>query len=419
MVIFLFSGVFFSCSYLECNAFKYNGYSQDQHNGRPENTFIDSFGHYRSRRNVDGNMTSCENCTKTRDDHKYYVSEIVKDGQRYWREIQGNPKTVEKHGLSDHFLQKQELKLSFRFPYYGHFLKSVVLTTGGFLYMDTHDTTLITEVQYLAPLMAYFSSQMDENSKIYTLDDGTQLTVQWFNVSVHNKTDAGRFNFQCTLHKNGTIWFAYKEIPVPVDSIQDSNHPVRVGLSDAFVIYVRHSERPIIYRIFFIYSQVNITKDSIVSGSAVVFHPLPSCVSANSCPDCMRLSDTTEFECQWCPATKRCSDGADRYRAEWHKANCYLDAVKQSSDKRCLAGVVKPRKSSGGIGAGAIVGICIVLVLVFSVAAWCVYAYRHPTSKSGLMLIDATRLPRQLFKRSGGSTNTGDAAPSDIKPEVL
>lgn len=42
----------------------------------------------------------------------------------------------------------------------------------GFLYMDTHDTTLITEVQYLAPLMAYFSSQMDENSKIYTLDDG-------------------------------------------------------------------------------------------------------------------------------------------------------------------------------------------------------------------------------------------------------
>lgn len=52
--------------------------------------------------------------------------------------------------------------------------------------------------------------------------------------------------------------------------------------------------------------------------------------------------------------------------------------------------MVKPRKSSGGIGAGGIVGICIVLVLVFSVAAWCVYAYRHPTSKSGLMLIDVS-----------------------------
>ena len=38
--------------------------------------------------------------------------------------------------------------------------------------MDTHDTRLMTEVQYLAPLMAYFSSQMDENSKVYTLDDG-------------------------------------------------------------------------------------------------------------------------------------------------------------------------------------------------------------------------------------------------------
>ena len=67
------------------------------------------------------------------------------------------------------------------------------------------------------------------------------------------------------------------QIPVNVSSIPDvQNHPVRVGISDAFVKYYRPVWRPIIYRIFVIYSQVNITKNSVVNGSAVVFHPQTS-----------------------------------------------------------------------------------------------------------------------------------------------
>ena len=68
------------------------------------------------------------------------------------------------------------------------------------------------------------------------------------------------------------------QIPVNVSSIPDVRyHPVRVGISDAFVIHYRHLGRPgIIYRVFHIYSQVNITKNSVVSGSAVVFHPQTS-----------------------------------------------------------------------------------------------------------------------------------------------
>ena len=59
----------------------------------------------------------------------------------------------------------------------------------------------------------------------------------------------------------------------------------------------------------------------------------------------------------------------------------------QISDERCAP---KGTKSKGGIGAGAIFGICIVLVLVISIGAWCVYAYRYPTSKSGLFLIEVS-----------------------------
>ena len=58
----------------------------------------------------------------------------------------------------------------------------------------------------------------------------------------------------------------------------------------------------------------------------------------------------------------------------------------------------KQRQSKGGIGAGAIVAIFIVLILICCIGAWCVYAYRHPTSKSGLFLIDVSSSSSFLFK---------------------
>ena len=42
----------------------------------------------------------------------------------------------------------------------------------GFLYMDVYNTSLLTDVQYLAPLMAYFSPDHHPDSKVITLDDG-------------------------------------------------------------------------------------------------------------------------------------------------------------------------------------------------------------------------------------------------------
>ena len=59
--------------------------------------------------------------------------------------------------------------------------------------------------------------------------------------------------------------------------------------------------------------------------------------------------------------------------------------------EECLRDGIKSeeRKSkSKGIGGAAIFGICLVLILIIALAAWCVYAYKHPTSKSGLFLIE-------------------------------
>lgn len=221
----LIFGVLLSCFYLECKALQYQDscYNFLSSLLETDNTLdLIRHDHHRSRRNLGGVLTNdskdCEqpeknlNCSEVEVHHKYYVSQIINSGKDYWVDVQGNPDHEEHYKLSDSYLLRKHYPLKFKFPYYGHLLDSVVLTTGGFLYMDVHDTRLMTQVQYLAPLMAYFNPHLDKDSKVLTLHDESKLTVQWNQVHLHNNKSAGPFTFQCTLHKNGTIWFAYQAV---------------------------------------------------------------------------------------------------------------------------------------------------------------------------------------------------------------
>jgi hypothetical protein len=68
------------------------------------------------------------------------------------------------------------------------------------------------------------------------LSVGTAFTVQWEKVVLQDKPDSGDFTFQATLHSNGNIVFVYLNVPVLIENIQDDQHPVKVGLSDAYII---------------------------------------------------------------------------------------------------------------------------------------------------------------------------------------
>lgn len=68
------------------------------------------------------------------------------------------------------------------------------------------------------------------------MDNGTAFTVQWEKVSLQDKPNNGDFTFQTTLFKNGDIIFVYKNVPLLIENIQDDFHPVKVGLSDAYII---------------------------------------------------------------------------------------------------------------------------------------------------------------------------------------
>lgn len=58
----------------------------------------------------------------------------------------------------------------------------------------------------------------------------------WEKVVLQDKPDAGAFTFQVTLHQNGDIVFVYSVIPLMVEQIEDTAHPVKVGLSDAYIM---------------------------------------------------------------------------------------------------------------------------------------------------------------------------------------
>ena len=80
----------------------------------------------------------------------------------------------------------------------------------------------------------------EESATVKYADNGTTLVVEWGNVYLQGREGSqhmeGPFTFQAILHKNGDIIFAYKTIPVSIMTITDDEHPVKVGLSDAYII---------------------------------------------------------------------------------------------------------------------------------------------------------------------------------------
>uniref|UniRef100_A0A8D2J0T7 Plexin domain containing 1 n=1 Tax=Varanus komodoensis TaxID=61221 RepID=A0A8D2J0T7_VARKO len=220
--------------------------------------------------------------------------------------------------------------LSFDFPFYGHHLRQVTIATGGFLFMGDIIHRMLTATQYIAPLMANFNPSYSRNSTVKYFDNGTVFVVQWDQVYLEGKEDRGCFIFQTALHSDGRIVFGYKDIPMSVLEISSTQHPVKAGLSDAFMILnsspgIPESHRRTIYE----YHRVELDTSKITSASAVEFVPLPTCLQHHSCEVCM-ASDVT-FNCSWCHVLQRCSNGFDRYREEWLEYGCGQEAA----DKTC------------------------------------------------------------------------------------
>ncbi|XP_062848911.1 plexin domain-containing protein 2 [Trichomycterus rosablanca] len=385
--------------------------------------------------------------TERDSNHLYYISKI------YGKDLWVNAEQMEKgrvHGvLSNSNRQALTVNLSFAFPYYGHFLREITVTTGGFLYTGDVIHKMLTATQYIAPLMANFDPSISPHSTVVYSDNGTAFVVQWNHVYLQDEAHLGSFSFQATLHSDGRITFAYKEIPVDISEIRSENHPVKVGLSDAFVVLHNIQHNPgIRRRTIYEYHRVELQKSRIHNSTVVELLPLPTCLQFSSCDSCVTAH--ISFNCNWCNRLQRCSSGFDRNRQDWVDSGC-LDDVKNQScaqtanrtqllrvsesppihrtadstttaqpgSKNTTESTTDPVHStiltlnqqaerqeehSEKLQTGLLVGIILLVLLLVGAVLATIYMYHHPTSSASLFFIERrpSHWPAMKFRRGSG-----------------
>jgi len=223
-----------------------------------------------------------------------------------------------KHGLSDTMVGAELITPLFPFPFYGHPLTEMYITTHGFLSLSPRLHDYIYKTQYIAPLRIKLDPSRSNSSTISVLSLPERLTVEWSNVTVMESAahpSGGSFTFQVTIFPNGDIVFVYIEVqPVLTTSALYDQEPV-AGISDAFLINGAELH---------LYNKINIDNIDINTRTVAVFRHMPSCVQQDSCGSCLDLRLKTNFTCFWCESAGHCSDGADRLREHWDSNECHL-----------------------------------------------------------------------------------------------
>lgn len=284
------------------------------------------------------NTTMPSNMTRKDDSHIYYNSSLFlksEEAMPFWADMDNktsNPMpNVTRHAmLSNSYRRAATVNLSFEFPFYGHLMKNVTIATGGFLYLGHPVHSWLAATQYIAPLMANFDTRGDNTSSIKYADNSTAFVIQWENLKLKDKkldVIDDRFSFQAILKKNGDIVFVYKSVPVNLTVIPDQTHPVKVGLSDAYVIdktafFIR---KKTIYE----YHRAEMKSEPIGNETAIYFTALTTCNRLTTCDTC--LSGIPNFDCKWCEKAKKCSDGLDRDRQHWVVNECDTSASEKKN----------------------------------------------------------------------------------------
>uniref|UniRef100_A0A8C6XKU8 Plexin domain containing 2 n=1 Tax=Naja naja TaxID=35670 RepID=A0A8C6XKU8_NAJNA len=409
-------------------------------------------------------------------DHNYYTSRIYGPFDTSSRDLWVNIDKMEKdkvkiHGiLSNTHRQAARVNLSFDFPFYGHFLREITVATGGFIYTGEVVHQMLTATQYIAPLMANFDPSVSRNSTVRYFDNGTALVVQWDHVHLQDNYNLGSFTFQATLLNDGRIIFGYKEIPVSVTQISSTNHPVKVGLSDAFVVLHRIQQIPNVRRrTIYEYHKVELQMSKVTNLSAVEMIPLPMKLlsllffplyPSNPCFTGIRLILISFL-------FLRCSSGFDRHRQDWVDNGCpeesknkfcentdtnqtplhFTTALQQTTTRHRVLTTTKgaitshlptslpteddtkialhlkdngastddsaEEKKSASLHTGLIVGIFILVLIVAAAILVIVYMYHHPTSSASLFFIERrpSRWPAMKFRRGSGHPSYSEVEP--------
>lgn len=365
------------------------------------------------------------------DNHIYYNSSFIGNVtyfNEYWANITKIKASVHPK-LSNSHRRATTVNLTFPFPYYGHEIHNVTVASGGFIYTGEHTHNWLAATQYIAPLMGNFDTSLTNDSYVKLCDDGEKFTAFWENVTLQGNMTK-KFTFAVTLYKNGDIVFAYKDIPIDVQNINDTDHPVKVGISDAYIsednVFNVRSKK------IFEYHRVSLKNHEITNRTILRLTALPTCLKYKTCDSC--LNHDTGFNCTWCPdmPTQKCSSGTDRFKQNWMLRQCDKRKIvnasacatanpdtpitthnsdsnvyKTDSDDKGTEtpssnasqkdGTVITDKALGNephsepveqhSSIGGAVAAFVTITILCSMATWVVYAFKNPHTRSGQLLI--------------------------------
>ncbi|KAI6654964.1 Plexin domain-containing protein 2-like [Oopsacas minuta] len=302
-------------------------------------------------------------------DHVYYESNFY-TGNKFdelWLDISVNNNSYHSP-LSTGYYLYDPIDLKFNFPFYGHYIYSIAITTHGFLSTADllHPNIYLT--QYIAPFSADFNPSLSQSSRIHYYSSADLFIAQWSNVSVVTKRSAGGFTFQVQLRPSGQITFVYKTVPLTIRQASKSSYESFYGLADGFILKIEGN----LY--LYSYHNVSLPLDRNLTHSVYILKPLENCIIAGDRQACNATSCTTEFECGWCDTLQRCSDGIDRRRQDWYTAECNHDAT--------LYCVAQPEQGISTVVIVAIILLVLFLILtpisipIVIVMVWGIHRYR-------------------------------------------
>merc|ERR1719239_479593 len=237
--------------------------------------------------------------------------------------------------------------------------------------------------------------------------------VEWKQMHLQDQKTNDGFHFQAILFANNTIKFVYKNVPKSVNTISNNKHPVKIGLSDAYYNDTYVEKYDIKRRTIYEYHKVVLNQSRIISNSIVYMNPVITCNTLKTCTACTKHA-SIDFDCKWCNRIGCCSDGMDWYRQHWKMQDCSNAHTDNTSACSSLPKPIHPNldphdtnmydrqqcKGSDCESKSPVTTVVVVLVIAFLIALiggigfWVYYAYTHPTSKSGMWLME--HRPSQL-----------------------
>ncbi|CAF1040921.1 unnamed protein product [Rotaria sordida] len=361
--------------------------------------------------NLNKNLLNTTEQTVYVNDHQYYnVSYIIPKSEGiplYF--VPDKNQFTRINAFFDRNRSAISINLKFDFPFYGHGINKILVGTGGFIYTgDLLHSALIGSTQYIAPFMANLDVSTGGNqSEVKYFDNSTHFVCTWNNLYLQDQQDAGAFTFQTILQDNGNIYFNY--IQIPQVKVSNLSHAHRIGLSDAYMS--QHTTNEHIIRVITLYDKLNLDKEKIKNGVSVIFSMDNTCNTFTDCKSCL-ANRGKRYNCSWCDDIQKCSDGYDRSRYQWIRAQChqfasentcsnsiedtfytnrFLSSSSSITHLNKIQSYTSSRQHVGLYTFRTIVITLLITVLILSLIAFLItfiYAYRHPTSPPGMWLLE-------------------------------